>query len=85
MQRKVQNLLKKVNNINPILALANLMSRETKGPYGGDAEHLQLELMSGGDVAMLCLGRTEIPSGICLKVNKRINGEPWLPALSCDQ
>lgn len=52
MQRKVQNLLKKVNNINPILALANLMSRETKGPYGGDAEHLQLELMSGGDVAM---------------------------------
>lgn len=85
LQTEVQNLLKKVSNINPILALANLMSRETKGPYGGDAEHLQLELMSGGDVGMWCLWRTGIPSGICLKVNKRINGKPWLPALSSDQ
>lgn len=47
-------------------------------------EHRHFELKSGEVMGMCCLWRERIPSGICLKVNRRINGKPWLPALSSD-
>lgn len=80
----MQNLPQKVSSINPVSSLTNLMSRETEGPHCGHAEHVHFELKSGGAVGIWCLWKAGIPSGICLKVNRRINGKSWLPVLSSD-